>query len=148
MLRSAVLAVVVATVAAVAIVKFADAMHTFDTRADTNAATPLVDRELAGAHATDIDRKFVLAARRLLPKDARYIVETGDNVEVSSPVTLPSVHGYSLFWLLPRRQVRDTDPDGHPGYVLCFGCDMAPIRSRVRVMLDNGGGELIARFKR
>jgi hypothetical protein len=148
MLRSAVLAVVVATVAGVAIVKFADAMRTFDTRADANAETPLVDRELAGAHATDIDRNFLLAARRLLPENARYIVETGDNVQVSSPATLPSVHGYSLFWLLPRRQVRDTDPKGRPGYVLCFGCDTAPFRSRVHVLWDNGGGVQIARFKR
>jgi hypothetical protein len=147
MLRSAVLAVVVAIVAGVAVVKFADAMHTFDSRADENAETPLVDRELAGAHATDIDRNFLLAARRLLPENARYIVETGDNVQVSTPVTLPSVHGYSLFWLLPRRQVRDTDPNGRPGYVLCFGCDTAPFRSRVQVLWDNGGGVQIARFK-
>ena len=148
MLRRAVLAVVVATVAGVSAVKFVDAMRTFDDRADANAATPLVDRELAGAHATDIDRNFLLAARRLLPEHARYIVETGDKVGVSSPVTLASVHGYSFFWLLPRRQVRDTDPNGRPGYVLCFGCDTAPFRSRVQVLWDNGGGVQIARFKR
>ena len=91
----------------------------------------------------------MLAALALtLPAAATAKVTTGDNVQVSTPVTLPSVHGYSLFWLLPRRQVRDTDPNGRPGYVLCFGCDTAPFRSRVQVLWDNGGGVQIARFKR
>jgi hypothetical protein len=145
--RVVAVAAVVVTVLVTGCWKFVPAMRGFRDRAAANAALPRLERELAGAHATDIDRTFLIEARRLLPEHARYIVETGPNVQVSTSTTLPSVHGYSLFWLLPRRQVRDTDPQGRPGYVLCFGCALAPLRPRLQILWDNHHGVVIARFR-
>jgi hypothetical protein len=126
--RVVAVAAVVVTVLVTGCWKFVPAMRGFRDRAAANAALPRLERELAGAHATDI-------------------VETGPNVQVSTSTTLPSVHGYTLFWLLPRRQVRDTDPQGRPGYVLCFGCALAPLRPRLQILWDNHHGVVIARFR-
>ena len=144
MLRRLALATMVAVVSAVGAVKFVDAMHLFDQRADANASTPYPDRLLAGAHAVDIDRQFLQAAARILPRDAVYIVETGANTGVSTPLTLSTLPSYSLWLLLPRRQVRDTDPEAHPQYVLCFGCALP---AGVQTLWTNGHGLVIGRFR-
>ena len=144
MLRRASIAAVIFVVTAVGVWKFSDAMRTFNARADANAATPYADRLLAGAHAVDIDRQFLQAAARLLPRDAEYIVETGPNTGVSTPLTLSTLPSYSLWLLLPRRQVRDTDPQAHPKYVLCFGCALP---AGVETLWTNGHGLVIGRFR-
>ena len=144
MLRKASISAVVLIASVVGAWKFGDAMHTFNTRAAANSSTPYSDRLLAGAHAVDIDRQFLQAAVRILPRNAEYIVETGPNTGVSTPLTLSTLPSYSLWLLLPRRQVRDTDPNAHPQYVLCFGCALP---AGVQTLWTNGHGVVIGRFQ-
>jgi hypothetical protein len=137
-MRTVVLAVI-GVVVAIAAWKFVDAMRTFDERADANASTPRIERELAGAHAVDIDRQFLRAAKRLLPRDARYVVETGPNAGQAA-LALSTLPSYSLWWLLPRRQVRSTE--GTAQYLLCYGCALP---SGLQTLWTNGHGLVIAR---
>jgi hypothetical protein len=130
---------VIGVVLAIAAWKFVDAMRVFDARADANGATPRIERVLAGAHAVDIDRQFLRAAKRLLPPNARYVVETGPNAGQGS-LTLSTLPSYSLWWLLPRRQVSSTE--GTAEYLLCYGCELP---AGLQTLWTNGHGLVIAR---
>ena len=138
-MRRIVPALVGAVLVAVGVWKFVDAMQTFDTRAEANAATPKIERILAGAHAVDLDREFLRAAKRLLPEDATYVVETGPNAGQGA-LALSTLPSYSLWWLLPRRQVRATE--GTAEYLLCYGCELP---AGLQPLWTNGHGLVIAR---
>jgi hypothetical protein len=138
----ATLVVVVATVNAV--VYLPATFRSIDGKLRDNGTTALGDRELAGAHGVDISRTYLVAAKRLLPRSARYAVLTGPEVHVSTPITLVSVPTYSRFWLLPRRQV----PLPEAGWLLCFGCDESRLGVRLDVRYREGEHLLIARILR
>jgi hypothetical protein len=138
-------AVFVLLVAAVTALGYLPAtFRSIDAKLRENGTTPLTDRELAGAHGVDISRTYLLAARRLLPRSARYSVLTGPEVHVSTPITLVSVPTYSRFWLLPRREVPVRDAD----WLLCFGCNDSRLRIRYDVRYREADHLFIARIAR
>lgn len=118
--------------------------RSIDRQLHENGTTPLSERKLAGAHGVDISRTYLVAAKRLLPRSARYAVLTGPEVHVSTPITLVSVPTYSRFWLLPRRQV----PLREAGWLLCFGCDASRLSIRLDVRYREGDHLLVARIVR
>ena len=125
-------ALVTAAALATLFVGFGGAYDDFAGRAGANRDQTSVQRLLSGAIATDMSRGFVLAARDLVPAGATFAVETGDKVEVSTPVSLYAVLGYSQFQLLPRRLA----PAAEAQWLLCYGCDQAAYASRFEVVWD------------
>lgn len=105
-------------------------------------------RLLVSAYGIDISREFLLAARRLLPRDATYAVATGPHVQVSTPITLSALSGYSQSLLLPRRQFPFYTADAE--YLLCYGCDVAEQETAgpVDVLWNEEQGLVIARRRR
>lgn len=118
--------------------------RSIDRQLSSNGTTPLTDRELAGAHGVDISRTYLIAAKRLLPRSARYAVLTGNAVHVSTPITLVSVPTFSRFWLLPRREV----PLRQAGWLLCFGCDESRLSLRLDVRYREADHLFVARIVR
>ena len=84
--------------------------------------TPRLERELAGAHAVDLDRQVMIEARRIIEPDETFAVVTGDREAVSNDVVLDSVAPFARFWLMPRREVPLAEAD----WVICYGCDRGP----------------------
>jgi hypothetical protein len=115
-----------------------------DAAARNEAFTP-DQRRIVSAYGLDISREFVLAAMRLLPEDATYAVVTGDNVQVSTPLSLSALPPYARFLLLPRRQLPFFTQDAQ--YLLCYGCDLDEQQKEgaLDVLWDDEPGTLIAR---
>jgi hypothetical protein len=104
---------------------------------------PLVERSMYAAYSIDIDRGFLLAARQLLPRNATFLVETGPNTGISTPVTLTGLPSYASYFLLPRRQILEDTAD----WLLCYGCDLGRWKSSFTTVWDAGNGLVIARHK-
>ena len=117
-----------------------------DQRAKENAALSPSDRLLAGAHAYDISRPFLLAALRIIPKHATYAVETGPRIGESTPLTKLALSGYSQYLLLPRKQVLPGSPDAQ--YLLCYGCEQGKYKYYVIVDWNAEAGLMIGHFVR
>jgi hypothetical protein len=102
-------------------------------------------RAIVSAYGLDISRSFLVAATRLLPRDATYAVVTGPNVQVSTPITLSALPPYAQTLLLPRRQLPFFTADAQ--YVLCYGCVLAEQQrgGPLSVLWNAEPGLLIAR---
>ncbi len=146
--RLAVAAAVVGVACALvlALYRFPAQMRYLDETAAFNAAQSADDRLLAGAHAYDISRPFLLAALRILPERTTYAVETGPNVGESTPLTKLSLSGYSQYLLLPRRQVLPGDPRAR--YLLCYGCELGKYKYYLVTDWDEEAGLVIGHFVR
>jgi hypothetical protein len=147
-LRRAAPTIAAVVVAAAAAAAFATAGLEFGKRADNlfegprdAPDTPLVDRALAGGYGIDISRDFLVAARAFVPPGARYAVETGAQVDVSTPLTLTALPSYSRFWLMPRRQVAASLAE----WLLCYGCDLERWRTWGTVVWEQPGLAIVRR---
>lgn len=118
--RLALLIAVAAALAALAELPFAFSEQLDRVRLERT--TPRLERELAGAHAVDLDRQVMIEARRIIEPDETFAVVTGDREAVSNDVVLDSVAPFARFWLLPRREVPLAEAD----WVICYGCDRGP----------------------
>lgn len=118
--RGALLVAAVAALAAVAELPFAFSEQLDHLRLER--ATPRLERELAGAHAVDLDRWVMIEARRIIEPDETFAVVTGNLEPVSNDVVLDSVAPFARFWLMPRREVPLAEAD----WVICYGCDRGP----------------------
>jgi hypothetical protein len=119
-----------AVVLAALVVAFAHlpgAVRELDNRAAHNARQTPVDRDLEVTRTIGISTDFVLAAERILPPDATYVVDTGPAAHARSPLVLSALPGYLQNLLLPRLAF------GKPQWLLCYGCDLStrPVRNVV-----------------
>ena len=140
-----VLAALLVAVVAVEYPRRFDAVQDWAAR---NEAQSPDERLLRGAYAIDISREFLLAALRLLPRDAEYAVETGKNVEVSTEITLTALPAYARSLLLPRRQRAFFEQD--VDYLLSYGCELN-LEGRaagLEVLWDEEEGPVIDRRRR
>ena len=137
-------ALVLAAALAAGVVEFPSAFRTMQSRAADNAAQAPELRPLAGALGIDISRQFMLAADALVPQHESFVVQTGPNIGVSTPVTIPAVPAFMQTLMLPRRE---TDADT-ADWLLCYGCDLGPWKGRLKVEFDDGTGAVIARIVR
>ena len=120
--RAAGMALVAATLLLV-LVQVPAAFERVHDAAERNEAFTSDERLLVSAYGLDISREFLLAARRVVPRDATYAVVTGPNAQVSSPLTLTALPAYAQSLLLPRRQSPFFTAETE--YVLCYGCPFA-----------------------
>ena len=138
-------AVLVAAAAlACGLIEFPSAFHELQRRAAANAALPAELRPLAGARGVDISSPFMLAARDLIPEGETFVVETGPNIQVSTPITLTALPPYMQTWLLPRRAADAATAR----WLLCYGCDLGAWGKRLDVKYNDGTGAVIARISR
>ena len=87
---------------------------------ETNASKSFEARYGGGAVGLDVDHRFTLAALAYMrTASERYVIETGSNVQVSSPLTLRFMITYFSGRLLPARRVDLASAN----WILCYGCD-------------------------
>ena len=133
----------VAAVAVFALWQLPSSYRNDSNQAAANERRTQEERQILGGLAIDIDRDYLVQAQRLVPRNARYSVQIGENVALSTPITLPAVPGYTQFLLSPRRQTRAETAT----WLLCYGCDFAQWRGRY-VPVWEKDGILIGRVRR
>jgi len=137
-------AVLVAAAALVTgLVEFPSAFHELQSRAAANAALAPELRPLEGARGVDISSPFMLAASALIPRNETFVVATGPNIQVSTPITLTALAPFMQTWLLPRRAADPKDAQ----WLLCYGCDLGQWGRRLDVKYNDGTGAVIARIQ-
>jgi hypothetical protein len=107
--------------------------------------TATLERQLNGARRVDVDTRVFVEARRVLPLDAQYAVVTGEQVDVSTPVTLSAVAPFAGYWLLPRRRL--VDP-GTADWILSYGGDLAALGLEYVRILEVAPGITLAEVRR
>ena len=93
---------------------------------DTTAHLTADQRLLLNARQYDMATEIFAAAKQMIPEDQSYVIVTGPNIQVSSPLTLQKAPFFALFYLMPRRQ---TDV-GHAQWVISYGGDLAALHVR------------------
>jgi hypothetical protein len=107
--------------------------------------------ELGGALATadsiGLNDDFVRSAFSFIPENGRFAVllpkdeTTVEKADGVSPITFNGVPAFFANYLLPRRQIATTPTPGD--YVVCFYCDAAAWKGRIRwVSPEDGGGRI------
>jgi hypothetical protein len=111
---------------------------------DLRSASAL-ERELGGARRVDVDTRVLVAARDVIPPDARFAVVTGPNVQLGNPVTLHAVAPFAGYWLLPRRRV--VDP-GEADWIVSYGGDLEALGVELGRVVEVGEGIALAEVRR
>jgi hypothetical protein len=135
MIRAGVLLAAAVSLVALAVwlTHLPDAVRSLDNRAAHNAQQTPLDRELEVARFIGVSTDFVLAAKRIVPPRATFVVVTGPAAHARSPLVLSAVPGYLQNLLLPRLEL----PTGAAPWVLCYGCDLSS-RGSARVAWRSG----------
>jgi hypothetical protein len=85
------------------------------------------ERELAPARAIGFDRTALLAAERVIPRNATYYV-------AAAPAVADAARPLTFYWLFPRRYV---DRPGDAGWIISYGGNLGslgvPIRRTIRL---------------
>ena len=132
-LRVAAVALVTVAAFSMGFVRAVPAFRTLESRAVENERQTATERLLVPAYGVDISRDVLLAAMRLIPRNASYSVDTGTGTEVSTPLTLSAVYPFAQFLLMPRRQIMYFPPGTN--YVICYGCDLHAVQYRSGVKI-------------
>jgi hypothetical protein len=104
-----------------------------------------LERQLNGARRVDVDTRVFVEAQRVLPADAQYAVVTGEQADISTPVTLSAVAPFAGYWLLPRRRL--VDP-GAAEWIVSYGGDLSALGLEYVRILEVGPGINIAEVRR
>lgn len=86
-------------------------------KAGANSRLDFADREIAWGNGWMLSQNALYAARSLVPADADYTVEKGDESAFEDPLTYAFAEGYLRYWLMPRRQL------GGARWVVCMRCE-------------------------
>ena len=111
---------------------------------ELRSASPL-ERQLGGARRVDVDTRVLVAAREVIPADARFAVITGPNVPLGNPVTLHAVPPFAGYWLLPRRRV--VDP-GEADWIVSYGGDLGAVGVELERVVEVAQGIELAKVRR
>lgn len=115
-----------------------------DTR--NGAAVPRAAREVTPAQVVGIlDPGAIVAAARVIPRDARYYVTVGDKAPQSSDNARFYVGFFAAFALLPRRAVPHAQ---EADWVLSYGGDLQALGVRYRRIVRLGPGSAAAEIDR
>lgn len=119
--RAALLAALGGAAVAALVPAYAVSFASVYRQAGERAAWSRIDRELGGAEPAQVDTRIVLAARRHIPRTARFSVVTG--VEAgATQLGADAFPHFSQYALLPRRRVDDgADAD----WIIAYGTYLA-----------------------
>ena len=100
-------------------------------RAGANSRLDFADREVAWGNGWMLSQSALYAARSLIPADADYTVEKGDESEFEGPLTYRFAEGYLRYWLMPRRQ------RGGAVWVVCMRCERDELGDGAEVVWED-----------
>jgi hypothetical protein len=101
-------------------------------RAGANSRLDFADREIAWGNGWMLSQTALYAARSLIPREADYTVEKGDESVFDDPLTYRFAEGYLRYWLMPRRQ------QGGAAWVVCMRCERDALGPDARVVWEDG----------
>ena len=111
---------------------FVRAVDRLGEEASTNATANYDDRAFGAGNALDVDKQALSQARGRIPES--------DTYRLLVPPEAADLRNFVRYFLMPRR------PDPDASWVVCYGCDLASLGSRVRVVWKNNSGFTLGRL--
>jgi hypothetical protein len=110
---------------------FVRAVDRLGDEASTNATANYDDRAFGAGNALDVDKQALAQARGWIPESGAY--------RLLVPPDGADLRNFVRYFLMPRR------PDPDASWVVCYGCDLASLGSRLRVVWKNDAGFTLGR---
>lgn len=139
-IRVGVAFLVAATVVAVAL-RYPAVLRDAGRDATANSDLSYSDREIAGGNGLVVDQDAVYAARGLIPEDSSFRVLVDPGYPGESSLTVPFVHSFYHYFLVPRR-LSDDAP-----WIICYGCDLSSFGSRATTVWEGDDDISIVRLE-
>jgi hypothetical protein len=121
-----------AVTVALGLVYFVRAVDRLGDEASKNAAANYDDRAFGGGNSLGVDKQALTEARGWIPDSASY--------RLLVPTDAADLRNFVRYFLMPRR------PDPDASWVLCYGCDLAGLGSRLEVVWKNDAGITVGRL--
>ena len=130
-IAKAVAAVVILLLLGACVVGSVQVIRERGAKAGANSRLDYADREIAWGNGWMLSQNALYAARSLVPADADYTVEKGDESAFEDPLTYRFAEGYLRYWLMPRRQ------RGGAAWVVCMRCERDELGEGARVVWED-----------